>query len=147
MAVTLMPQLWFAREVEEAARLYAGIIPDSRIDSVTALPVETPSGPPGSVKIVRMTLAGVPMVAFSAGGVERNALLAPDIVAAAAARATDDPQAKWLLRQPREVRESYVHDVLDARGDRDLLSTAWLLRQDDDVRESYVREVVEPKLD
>ena len=70
MAVTLLPQLWYAREVEEAARFYAGIIPDSRVDSVTALPAETPSGPPGTVKIVRMTLAGAPVVAFSAGGIE-----------------------------------------------------------------------------
>lgn len=65
-----MPQLWYAKEAEEAARFYAGIIPDSRVDAVTALPVETPSGPPGSVKIVRMTLAGAPMVAFSAGAFE-----------------------------------------------------------------------------
>jgi hypothetical protein len=36
--------------------------------------------------------------------------------------------------------------VLDAKGNRDLLSTRWLLRQSDDVRESYVSEVVDPKL-
>lgn len=70
MAVTLVPHLWYAQEAEEAARFYAAIIPDSRVDSVTALPAETPSGPPGSVKIVRMTLAGAPIVVFSAGAFE-----------------------------------------------------------------------------
>ena len=80
------------------------------------------------------------------GGVERTALLAPDFVAAAAAGATDDPQAKWLLRRPKPVRESYVREVLDRQGDRTLLSTAWLLRQPDDVRDSYVREVVDPQI-
>ncbi len=82
----------------------------------------------------------------SSAAVERGALLAPDFVADAAARATDDPRARWLLRRPKPVRESYVREVLDRPGDRDLLATAWLLRQPDDVRESYVREVVDPRL-
>jgi hypothetical protein len=80
-------------------------------------------------------------------GVERSALLAPDFVARAAARTTDDPQAKWLLHQPKSVRESYVHSVLDKHADRDLLSTAWLLTQSDGVRTSYVREVVARQLE
>ena len=82
----------------------------------------------------------------SAGGRERSALLAPDFIAGTAAEATNDPQAKWLLNQPKSVRESYVHEVLDKKGDKDLLSQRWLLTQSDDVRESYVRDVVDPKL-
>jgi hypothetical protein len=82
----------------------------------------------------------------SSSGVERNALLAPDFIASAAANATSDRQAKWLLNQPKPVRESYVRVVLDGRGDRDLLSTAWLLGQPDAVRASYVREVVGPQV-
>ncbi len=77
---------------------------------------------------------------------ERTALLAPDFVANAAANATNDPQAKWLLHQPKPVRESYVNQVLDGKGDRTLLSTAWLLTQSAQVRESYVRDVVQPQL-
>ena len=73
-------------------------------------------------------------------------LLAPDIVASGAATTTDDPQAKWLLNQPGDVRESYVHDVIDAGGDQTLRATAWLLKQPDEVRQSYVDEVVEPQL-
>ena len=93
-----------------------------------------------------LALAGCEADVSSPEGVERSALLAPDFVARAAAGATDDPQARWLLNQPKPVRESYVRDVIDADGDRTLLSTAWLLRQPDDVRASYLREVVEPKL-
>jgi len=82
----------------------------------------------------------------SSPGVQRNALLAPDFIASTAAEASNDPQAKWLLKQPKSVRESYVHEVLDKKGDKDLLSQRWLLTQSDDVRESYVSAVVDPKL-
>ena len=63
----IVPHLWYTDKAEEAARFYASLIPDSRIDSVTALPSDSPSGPAGSVKIVAFTLAGQPFVAFSAG--------------------------------------------------------------------------------
>ena len=46
-----------------------------------------------------------------------------------------------MLRQAREVRESYCRDVVDEGGD-DTLAEAWMLRQPDAVRESYVREVL-----
>jgi len=42
-------------EAEEAARFYAHL-PDSRVDRVTPLLSDSPSGPPGSVKIVDFTL-------------------------------------------------------------------------------------------
>jgi len=93
-----------------------------------------------------LALTGCDADVSSPGATERNALLAPDFIASAAASATNDPQAKWLLHQPKPVRQSYVHEVLDREGDRTLLSTAWLLKQDDDVRASYVSDVVEPQL-
>jgi predicted 3-demethylubiquinone-9 3-methyltransferase (glyoxalase superfamily) len=37
------------------------------VDGVTALPVESPSGPAGSVKVVEFTLVGQPFMAISAG--------------------------------------------------------------------------------
>jgi predicted 3-demethylubiquinone-9 3-methyltransferase (glyoxalase superfamily) len=37
------------------------------VDCVTALPVDSPSGPAGSVSVVEFTLAGTPAVAFTAG--------------------------------------------------------------------------------
>jgi predicted 3-demethylubiquinone-9 3-methyltransferase (glyoxalase superfamily) len=59
--------LWYAKEAEEAARFYASIFPDSRVDNVTALQSESPSGPPGSVKVVEFTLFGQKFQAMSAG--------------------------------------------------------------------------------
>jgi predicted 3-demethylubiquinone-9 3-methyltransferase (glyoxalase superfamily) len=63
----LVPHLWYAKEAEEAARFYASIFPDSRVDRVTTLPVDTPSGPAGSVSVVEFTLLGQAMMAISAG--------------------------------------------------------------------------------
>jgi predicted 3-demethylubiquinone-9 3-methyltransferase (glyoxalase superfamily) len=67
MMPTIIPHLWYSREAEEAAHFYASILPDSRVDRVTALPSDSPSGPAGSVRIVEFTLLGQPFVAFSAG--------------------------------------------------------------------------------
>jgi predicted 3-demethylubiquinone-9 3-methyltransferase (glyoxalase superfamily) len=70
MAKTLQkitPHLWYAKEAEEAARFYASIFPDSRVDRVTSLPVESPSGPAGSVSVVEFTLFGQGFMAISAG--------------------------------------------------------------------------------
>jgi predicted 3-demethylubiquinone-9 3-methyltransferase (glyoxalase superfamily) len=63
----IFPHLWYAKEAEEAARLYTSIFPDSRIENVTSLPSESPSGPPGSVKVVDFTLFGQRFLAISAG--------------------------------------------------------------------------------
>ncbi|HET9552393.1 MAG TPA: VOC family protein, partial [Anaeromyxobacteraceae bacterium] len=63
----IFPFLWYAKEAEEAARRYASIFPDSRVDRVTTLRSETPSGPPGSVKVVDFTLLGQRFQAMSAG--------------------------------------------------------------------------------
>jgi len=46
----ITPFLWYAKEAEEAAKLYTSIFPDSRIVRVTSMPSESPSGPPGSVR-------------------------------------------------------------------------------------------------
>jgi predicted 3-demethylubiquinone-9 3-methyltransferase (glyoxalase superfamily) len=59
--------LWYAREAEEAAKLYASIFPDSRVDRVIPIQADTPSGPAGSVKIVDFTLLGQRFQAITAG--------------------------------------------------------------------------------
>ncbi|HMI82827.1 MAG TPA: VOC family protein [Polyangiaceae bacterium] len=59
--------LWYAKEAEEAAKFYASIFPNSRVDRVTPLLSESPSGPPGSVKVVDFTLLGQRFQATSAG--------------------------------------------------------------------------------
>lgn len=63
----ITPFLWYAKEAEEAAAFYASIFPDSGVNRVTVLPSESPSGPPGSVKIVEFVLCGQPFIAMSAG--------------------------------------------------------------------------------
>jgi predicted 3-demethylubiquinone-9 3-methyltransferase (glyoxalase superfamily) len=63
----IFPFIWYSKDAEEAARLYTSIFPDSRVNGVTALQSESPSGPPGSVKVVDFTLFGQPFRAMSAG--------------------------------------------------------------------------------
>jgi predicted 3-demethylubiquinone-9 3-methyltransferase (glyoxalase superfamily) len=63
----ITPFLWYAKEAEEAAAFYASVFPDSRVGRVTAMPSESPSGPPGSVKVVEFVLFGQPFIAMSAG--------------------------------------------------------------------------------
>ena len=59
--------LWYATGAEEAAKFYASIFPDSRVDRVTPLPSDSPSGPAGSVKVVDFTLFGQRFQAITAG--------------------------------------------------------------------------------
>src|SRR6516165_1386285 len=63
----IIPHLWYSEKAEEAAAFYASVLPNSKVDSVTALPADTPSGPAGSVKVVEFTLMGQPFMAISAG--------------------------------------------------------------------------------
>ena len=63
----IVPHLWFAEKAVEAANFYVSLFPDSRVDSVTPIPAETPSGPAGSVQVVEFTLAGQQFMAINAG--------------------------------------------------------------------------------
>ncbi len=63
----IFPFFWYTKEAEEAARFYASIFPDSRVERVTPLPVDSPSGPAGSVKVVDFILFGKRFQAMSAG--------------------------------------------------------------------------------
>jgi len=63
----ITPHLWYAKEAEQAAAFYVSIFPDSRVDRVTALQSDSPSGPAGSVKVVEFTLFGQSFMAISAG--------------------------------------------------------------------------------
>lgn len=65
--VKILTHLWYAKDADEAAKLYTSIFPDSHIDSATAMPSDSPSGPAGSVKVVEFTLFGQPFRAMSAG--------------------------------------------------------------------------------
>jgi predicted 3-demethylubiquinone-9 3-methyltransferase (glyoxalase superfamily) len=63
----IFPFLWYAKEAEAAARFYASIFPDSRVERVTPMLSESPSGPPGSVKVVDFVLFGQRFQAMTAG--------------------------------------------------------------------------------
>jgi predicted 3-demethylubiquinone-9 3-methyltransferase (glyoxalase superfamily) len=63
----IVPHLWFVDNAVEAAEFYVSLFPNSRVESVTPIPADTPSGPAGSVPIVEFTLAGQSFMAISAG--------------------------------------------------------------------------------
>jgi len=67
----ITPFLWYTKEAEEAAAFYARTFPNSRVNRVTAMPNESPSGPPGTVKVVEFELFGQPFMAMSAGPFDR----------------------------------------------------------------------------
>jgi predicted 3-demethylubiquinone-9 3-methyltransferase (glyoxalase superfamily) len=66
----IAPHLWFADRAVEAARFYVSLFPGSRVDAVTPVPADTPSGPAGSVQVVEFTLAGQKFMAINAGPFE-----------------------------------------------------------------------------
>jgi predicted 3-demethylubiquinone-9 3-methyltransferase (glyoxalase superfamily) len=63
----IIPFLWFEKDAEAAARFYVSLLPNSRLGQISALPVDTPSGPAGSVQVVDFTLAGQSYQAINAG--------------------------------------------------------------------------------
>jgi predicted 3-demethylubiquinone-9 3-methyltransferase (glyoxalase superfamily) len=67
MSPKIYPFLWYAKDAEAAARFYTSTFPDSRIERVTSMMSESPSGPPGTVKVVDFTLFGQRFSAMTAG--------------------------------------------------------------------------------
>ena len=63
----ISPHLWYTDKADEAAAFYASIFPDARVDSVTAIEADNPSGPAGSIKVVEFTLCGQSFLAIGAG--------------------------------------------------------------------------------
>jgi predicted 3-demethylubiquinone-9 3-methyltransferase (glyoxalase superfamily) len=63
----IVPALWYAKGVEAAAKFYASVFPDSKIERVTSLPADSPSGPAGSVIVVELTLFGQRFQMMEAG--------------------------------------------------------------------------------
>ncbi len=66
----ITPFLWYTSEAEQAARWYTSVFPDSRILNVWTLPTDSPSGPPGSVKVVDFELFGQRYSAMTAKGAD-----------------------------------------------------------------------------
>jgi len=56
----VIPHLWYADKAEEAVAFYVSLLPDSRIDSVTALPADSPSSPAEAMLgMVKLDIAGL----------------------------------------------------------------------------------------
>lgn len=100
-----------------------------------------PSCPEGAEEPLGRTPDDFVTLSPMAGFLQRAVLLAPDSVARAASARAPHPEERWILRQPRRVREGFVRTVL-AAPDTDRAQEIWMLRQPDEVRESYVREVL-----
>jgi hypothetical protein len=75
-------------------------------------------------------------------GLERAVLTGPDVIARAAARTVEQPEQRWLLRQARDVRCSFVAEVIDRPDDRHA-AERWMLLQRQAVRKSYVADVLD----
>jgi hypothetical protein len=72
----------------------------------------------------------------------RAVLLAPEAVARMAGLVAGSAEERWMLGQPRDVRRSFVENVVDRPGDPHA-QERWMLLQPDAVRKSYVREVLD----
>ena len=67
MADKIVPCLWFDGDAEAATAFYVSLLADSRVTAVNRSPVDTPSGPAGSVLTVQLVLAGHEYVALNGG--------------------------------------------------------------------------------
>ena len=67
MADKIVPCLWFDGDAEAATAFYVSLLPDSRVTAVNRSPVDTPSGPAGSILTVQFVLAGHDYVALNGG--------------------------------------------------------------------------------
>jgi hypothetical protein len=72
---------------------------------------------------------------------ERQILTAPDAVAKAAGAMAPEPEQRWMLRQPRDLRRSFAEEVF-GRPDEELRQQVWMLQQDRETRESFARHVL-----
>ena len=73
---------------------------------------------------------------------ERQVLLAPDVVAKAAARVAPDAESRWMLRQPRATRRHFATHVF-GHPDMERRQEIWMLTQTDEIRESFIEHVLE----
>ena len=64
---TVSTCLWFGTDAEAAARLYVGLVPDSRIDHVQRAPGAWPGGAAGEAILVAFTLGGQSFQALNGG--------------------------------------------------------------------------------
>ncbi len=59
--------LWYDGDAEEAARFYASVFPDSKVQAVHRAPGDYPSGKQGDVLTVEFTVLGLPCLGLNGG--------------------------------------------------------------------------------
>ncbi|WP_206662304.1 VOC family protein [Propioniciclava sinopodophylli] len=59
--------LWYDKDAEDAARFYASVFPDSRVDAVRTAPTDFPDGKQGDVLTVEFTVCGIPCIGLNGG--------------------------------------------------------------------------------
>lgn len=59
--------IWYDREAEAAARFYASVFPDSKVEAVVRAPSDYPSGKAGDVLVVYFTVRGIPCIGLNGG--------------------------------------------------------------------------------
>jgi predicted 3-demethylubiquinone-9 3-methyltransferase (glyoxalase superfamily) len=59
--------LWFEKDMVAAVRFYTSLIPGSRMDGISAVMADNPSGPAGSARIAAFTLGDQSYMAIEAG--------------------------------------------------------------------------------
>jgi predicted 3-demethylubiquinone-9 3-methyltransferase (glyoxalase superfamily) len=59
--------IWYDKDAEEAAKFYASVFPDSRVNAVHKAPSDYPSGKQGDVLVVDFTVAGIPCIGLNGG--------------------------------------------------------------------------------
>ncbi|MGY5810988.1 VOC family protein [Rhizobium sp. LEGMi198b] len=59
--------LWYDKDAEAAARLYAETFPDSSVGAIIRAPGNYPEGKQGDVLVVEFTVAGVPCIGLNGG--------------------------------------------------------------------------------
>ena len=63
----ITPCLWFDGNAEEAAKFYAALFPDSRVDAIHRAPTDYPAGRAGNVLLVEFTLMGRAFTGLNGG--------------------------------------------------------------------------------
>src|SRR4026209_601722 len=64
--------LWYDRDAEDAARLYAKTFPNSSVGTVYRAPGDFPSGKEGAVLTVEFTVLGIPCIGLNGGPVFKH---------------------------------------------------------------------------
>ncbi|MCX7308648.1 MAG: VOC family protein, partial [Afipia sp.] len=54
--------VWYDKDAEEAARFYASVFPDSKVNAVHKAPSDYPSGKKGGTITVDFTVCGIPYI-------------------------------------------------------------------------------------